>query len=165
MPRVCDSTPNVLSIGRRVVLEGFEFHWPRFSQQPYLITPAGKHVYLEVDGYIPYLNPVGVVPVAAAGEEELLPLNSKIPGGMRRVVTKFWLANGDVVSCIPQDTNRYVDKLPSEEIDFKDQFIVIYSTKTQFWLDCLLKFGLNHSCSKYFPEAKLSFEIYDDYQG
>ena len=31
------------------------FHWPAWSSQPYLVTPKGKIIYLEVDGYIPYL--------------------------------------------------------------------------------------------------------------
>ena len=53
--RGCPKTPNVLSIGRRCMLDGYSFHWPKLSDKPYLITPSGRKVILEVDGYIPYL--------------------------------------------------------------------------------------------------------------
>ena len=54
---VLDSTPDVLSIGRRCVEDGYRFVWGAHSDTPYLTTPSGKRINLVVHGYIPYLEP------------------------------------------------------------------------------------------------------------
>ncbi len=41
-PYVLDSTPDVLSIGRRCVEDGYEFHWGPYSLHPTITTPQGK---------------------------------------------------------------------------------------------------------------------------
>jgi RNA:NAD 2'-phosphotransferase (TPT1/KptA family) len=48
------STPAVLSVGKRVMEEGYSFHWPNKSV-PFFILPSGKRVYLVVHGYVPYI--------------------------------------------------------------------------------------------------------------
>ena len=51
-PGVLNNTPAVLSIGRRCMDEGYLLRW-KAGQNPFLITPAGKKVVFEVDGYVP----------------------------------------------------------------------------------------------------------------
>ena len=45
-PYLLESTPDVLSIGRRCVEDGFEFHWAPHSLHPTMATPDGHVVYL-----------------------------------------------------------------------------------------------------------------------
>ena len=52
---VLEFTPNVLSVGRRVVNHGYTFYWPAYSR-PYLVHPSGKCLLLEVQDYIPHLT-------------------------------------------------------------------------------------------------------------
>ena len=52
---VLDSTPAVLSIGRRCMHEGYSFEWHAFSK-PFLRNPDGFTVELDVVDNIPYLN-------------------------------------------------------------------------------------------------------------
>jgi len=39
LPYVLDSSPNVLSLGRRCVVDGYGWYWPPYSLSPYLIHP------------------------------------------------------------------------------------------------------------------------------
>ena len=56
-PYVLTSTPNILSLGRRVVDGGYTFVWPGYSMWPYFVHPTtGKHIYLRVEDYSPYLD-------------------------------------------------------------------------------------------------------------
>ena len=55
-PYVLETTPNVLSIGRRCMELGYEFHWKKYSL-PTFTLPCGKKITLCVDNYIPYLYP------------------------------------------------------------------------------------------------------------
>jgi hypothetical protein len=48
-------SPDVLSIGRRCVDEGFSFHWPAGSSEPYFIDQDGERITLETEAYVPYL--------------------------------------------------------------------------------------------------------------
>ncbi len=59
---VLDDTPEVISIGQRCMEYGYGFYWPPWSSDPYLLTPAGDHVVLEVDDYVPYLVVSGAAP-------------------------------------------------------------------------------------------------------
>ena len=52
---VMANTPTVLSVGERCREYGYGFHWPR-GQRPYLETPAGRRIQLEVIGNAPYLD-------------------------------------------------------------------------------------------------------------
>ena len=47
-----DNTPNVLSLGRLVEDEGYQFLWSQ-HKPPQLIAPSGKVLYLEVQRYVP----------------------------------------------------------------------------------------------------------------
>ena len=38
-PHVLTSTPNVLSLGRRCVQDGYGFYWEPYSMHPYFIHP------------------------------------------------------------------------------------------------------------------------------
>ncbi len=55
-PYVLDSTPDVLSIGRRCVEDGYEFHWRPYSLHPTITTPEGKIVQLISRDCCPYLD-------------------------------------------------------------------------------------------------------------
>ena len=54
-PYVLPDTPAVLSIGQRCMEEGFDFVWKSCSR-PYLKTPKGEKVYLDVRDNVPYLK-------------------------------------------------------------------------------------------------------------
>jgi hypothetical protein len=54
-PYLLDSTPDVLSIGRRCVKYGYGFHWDPYSLRPFLVSPDGDMIPLEVLDYVPYL--------------------------------------------------------------------------------------------------------------
>ena len=54
-PYVLPDTPSVLSIGQRCMEEGFDFIW-RANSRPYLKTPEGKKVYMDVKDNVPYLK-------------------------------------------------------------------------------------------------------------
>ena len=55
-PYVLESTPAVLSVGRRCQEYGYQFHWPAFSSKPYFVTPKGKKIELTVKDHVPYLK-------------------------------------------------------------------------------------------------------------
>ena len=55
-PYVLDSTPAMLSVGRRCVDFGYAFHWPPQSHKPYFVTPKGKRIELVVQDYVPYVR-------------------------------------------------------------------------------------------------------------
>ena len=52
---VLDSTPAVISVGKRCMKMGYSFHWPA-GKKPYLICLDGMIVELDVHGDIPYLR-------------------------------------------------------------------------------------------------------------
>ena len=53
---VLPNTPNVLSVGRRVVEEGFGFYWDPYSLEPYMTSPStGVRIPMYVDQYCPYI--------------------------------------------------------------------------------------------------------------
>ena len=55
-PHILDSTPNVLSLGRRVIVDGYSFEWPARSHSPWLVHPTtGEKIHLEVRDFVPYL--------------------------------------------------------------------------------------------------------------
>ncbi len=60
-------TPVVLSVGRRCVKYGYDFHWPPYSEEPVLTTPTGKPVVLTVADYVPYLKTSAPAAPAAYG--------------------------------------------------------------------------------------------------
>ena len=56
-PLVLESTPDVLTVGRRCAEEGFGFHWEPFSTKPYFILPGGtERCVLESIDNVPYLR-------------------------------------------------------------------------------------------------------------
>ena len=57
-----DSTPPVLTVGRRCQERGYAFHWPPYGH-PRLVRPNGKDVPLSVDHYVPYIIPDVALPV------------------------------------------------------------------------------------------------------
>ena len=53
-----DNCLPVISIGRRCVKYGYEFHWKPYSSAPVLIKPNGEKISLFVENFIPYVpNP------------------------------------------------------------------------------------------------------------
>ena len=55
-PYILDSTPAVLSIGRRCVEDGCAFHWEPYSLAPTMITAKGVVVQLVSRDCCPYLD-------------------------------------------------------------------------------------------------------------
>ncbi len=55
-PYILDSTPDVLSIGRRCVEDGYAFHWEPYSLAPTMITADGTVVTLISRDCCPYLD-------------------------------------------------------------------------------------------------------------
>ena len=53
---IMPNSPSVLSVGERCLDHGYGFHWPRGESVPFLETPSGKRIQLEVEGKIPYLD-------------------------------------------------------------------------------------------------------------
>ena len=51
---ILESTPSVLSVGKRCMLDGCSFVWNADSE-PYMVLPTGKRVVLTVSGFCPYL--------------------------------------------------------------------------------------------------------------
>jgi hypothetical protein len=53
------------------MVDGYEFHWPAFCAKPYLISPNGYKIEMEVEKFVPYLREyfptVPANPVAADG--------------------------------------------------------------------------------------------------
>ena len=61
---VLEHTPTVVSIGTRCMNLGYHFVW-RPYKRPYIITPGGKKITLEVINNVPYLPVVKSTPCAA----------------------------------------------------------------------------------------------------
>ena len=55
-PYILDSTPDVLSIGRRCVEDGYRFVWEPYSLHPTITTAGGKVVTLVSRDCCPYLD-------------------------------------------------------------------------------------------------------------
>ena len=55
-PYVLDSTPDVLSVGRRCVEDGYTFVWKPCSLNPTITTPNGRLVTLASRDCCPYLD-------------------------------------------------------------------------------------------------------------
>ena len=64
-PHVMENSPNVLSIGYRVVEQGYKFVWYPYQRVCYLIRPDGTKITLYVKGYCPYLKCKSVLPAMA----------------------------------------------------------------------------------------------------
>jgi len=59
-PMVLPSTPDVLSLGRRVIDDGYSFEWPAYSHEPRLTHPTiGEVIALSVIDYCPHLHDEG----------------------------------------------------------------------------------------------------------
>ena len=54
-PLVLNSTPPVLSVGKRCMDEGYSFIWNAGST-PYLVDQQGRKHFLAVRDYVPYLK-------------------------------------------------------------------------------------------------------------
>ena len=52
---VLDSTPAVISVGKRCMSMGYSFHWPS-GKHPFFVCPDGMIVEFDVHGDIPYLR-------------------------------------------------------------------------------------------------------------
>ena len=48
----------IISIGKRCMLDGYEFHWPR-GQTPYLLDPSGSRIKLVVYNFVPSISSGG----------------------------------------------------------------------------------------------------------
>ena len=53
-PYVLEDTPSVISVGRKCLVDGWEFVWRAFSR-PFLRRPDGMKVKMEVHEYVPYI--------------------------------------------------------------------------------------------------------------
>ena len=72
-PLVLPATPDVLSLGGRVVLDGYGFSWPAYSLAPQLVHPVtGDVIQLRVDDYCPYLDDDGTTHVITESPQHVL---------------------------------------------------------------------------------------------
>eukprot|EP00971_Amphidinium_carterae_P350587 6491635-Amphidinium_carterae.3 len=67
-PIVLDSTPDVLSVGRRCMTEGYRFVWPKGSN-PYFIDPRGIRINFQLERYVPYLIDTATTPDVCEPED------------------------------------------------------------------------------------------------
>jgi hypothetical protein len=76
---ILNSTPPVMTIGKRVMEQGYGFMWQAYLA-PVLYTPAGKQIQLEVINNVPHdVAPVG----RALGEETAMKIElESLPGHM-----------------------------------------------------------------------------------
>jgi len=74
VPFILKSTPDVLTMGRRCMEDGYSFVWKAKSNQPHFRKPDGTRIYLTVEHYVPYLttNLVGVAAAAPESGDDLL---------------------------------------------------------------------------------------------
>ena len=49
------NSPPIISVGKRCMIDGYEFHWPR-GQPPYMVTPEDKRIDLVVDNFVPFIS-------------------------------------------------------------------------------------------------------------
>src|SRR5665648_793356 len=77
-PYLLDATPDVLSIGRRCVEDGCEFHWGPFSLLPTRTTAKGTVVKLISRDCCPYLDDF---------EPDCLPAVAAIASGDKRTIS------------------------------------------------------------------------------
>ena len=61
-PHIMKDSPNVLTIGYRVVEEGYAFRWDAYSLEPVFVLPDGEEIKLVVKNYCPYLVSRGAFP-------------------------------------------------------------------------------------------------------
>ena len=75
-PYLLPNTPDVISIGRRCVREGYGFYWPPFSEEPYFEIPedlGGGYSVLESVDDVPYLRDTWNVDGAASQDHSACP--------------------------------------------------------------------------------------------
>ena len=71
---ILKDTPAVLSLGKRCVDQGYDFHWcGSQNKNPVLITPQGKEITLVVENYVP------IIAAAQAGGNDVV--NTVVPTG------------------------------------------------------------------------------------
>ena len=51
---VMENSPNLLSIGRLVLEDGYKFYWT--GKQAHLVSPEGDHIWLKTNNYVPELT-------------------------------------------------------------------------------------------------------------
>ena len=69
-PYILKNTPDVLTMGRRCMCDGYSFVWKAHPNRPYFRRPDGKRIFLTVDHYVPYLLTDLDVAAPVAGESE-----------------------------------------------------------------------------------------------
>jgi len=117
-PHVLEDTPNVLSLGRRIIEDGYSFHWLAYSTQPWLEHPTtGDVIVLEVKDFVPYLKvPLGDAvpqqhgtadgqPIAASALTPTTTGEKHAPDSEGNA-----FANGEEGQAPPVDTNQAVEQ-------------------------------------------------------
>ena len=76
-PYVLESTPNLLTVGKRCMKKGYGFFWFPWKA-PYMITPKNEIFVLEVIDNVPYLRadacpspPLGLGGIATSGQRQM----------------------------------------------------------------------------------------------
>ena len=65
-PYVLEDTPSVISVGRKCLVDGWDFVWRAFSR-PFLRRPDGMTVKMEVHDYVPYIPSTNGTAMTALG--------------------------------------------------------------------------------------------------
>ena len=106
---VMDDAPTVLSLGKRCMEDGYEFHW-KLYQAPVLIAPSGRRESLELENFVPVLPVTAKCLVGASSSPTDVPLPPVASGGSSAP------AEGDLklecTPCRPElDPNSPIHKL------------------------------------------------------
>ena len=102
---VLDNSPNVLSIGRLVMYEGFTFVWPRWKK-PYLTSPNGRRIGCRVENLVPFIDRLGEIAdeFFAEDTEERLRAMGEVQFCAKQGTSPFFPTK----SCmVPQYRSRY----------------------------------------------------------
>jgi len=119
VPLVMQDSPDVLSLGRRCMEEGYGFHWEATNpHHPYLVTPSGCRVDLMVDHYCPYLEANSCAACPVSDPEDQGGSNSD-PG----------ISAGASSSTDKQDSHVPAEKDDDEDMELEKERIDGFKTK------------------------------------
>ena len=89
-------SPCLLSVGKRCLEYGYEFHWPKYSP-PYLVSPEGNVIKLEVQSNVPILR--SKVPVFSPLDQNKQDTSSNIASSIRAAEKAFICPNSPATVC------------------------------------------------------------------
>ena len=92
---VMDDCPNVISLGKRCQLHGYEFRGLPHSNTPYLIKLDGEIIYLDVRDHVPYMDSHAPAYRITARESPQTPPVRAIPAKSKKPKVVVYQLGGD----------------------------------------------------------------------